>query len=111
MSRSTISTFQLFEMYPDEESARIYLEGRIWPSGPVSVRKRRLLISAAPKRGSSPLSSRAERGARHGNQRAHAGNVRPGQFYRADISAHGLNLPQGVPAVSVAAPPPLKIAP
>ena len=41
MSRSTISTFQLFELFPDEESARneesarIYLEGRLWPSGPV----------------------------------------------------------------------------
>lgn len=35
MSRSTISTFQLFAIFPDEESARIYLEGRIWPSGPV----------------------------------------------------------------------------
>lgn len=34
MSRSTISTFQLFTMFPDEESARVYLEGRIWPSGP-----------------------------------------------------------------------------
>src|ERR1700693_527097 len=33
MSRSTISTFQLFAMYPDEESARLYLEGRIWPKG------------------------------------------------------------------------------
>ena len=30
MSRSTISTFQLFAMFPDEESARVYLEGRIW---------------------------------------------------------------------------------
>ena len=35
MSRSTISTFQLFALFPDEESARVYLEGRIWPSGPV----------------------------------------------------------------------------
>lgn len=35
MSRSTISTFQLFAMFPDEESARVYLEGRIWPSGPI----------------------------------------------------------------------------
>ena len=35
MSRSTISTFQLFELYPNEESARVYLEGRLWPSGPV----------------------------------------------------------------------------
>ncbi len=34
MSRSTISTFQLFEMYPDQESARVYLEARLWPNGP-----------------------------------------------------------------------------
>jgi transposase-like protein len=35
MSRSTISTFQLFERFPDAESARLYLEGRLWPTGPV----------------------------------------------------------------------------
>jgi transposase-like protein len=35
MSKSTISTFQLFETFPDEASARVYLEGRIWPNGPV----------------------------------------------------------------------------
>jgi transposase-like protein len=49
MSRSTISTYKLFELFPTEEAARVYLEGRIWPSGPVcpdckseriSVRKR-----------------------------------------------------------------------
>src|ERR1700732_5116279 len=34
MSKSTISTFQLFEMFPDQETARIYLEGRLWPNGP-----------------------------------------------------------------------------
>lgn len=34
MSKSTISTFQLFEMFPDQESARKYLEGRLWPEGP-----------------------------------------------------------------------------
>jgi transposase-like protein len=33
MSKSTISTFQLFEMFPDEESARSYLEGLLWPEG------------------------------------------------------------------------------
>src|SRR5712692_7667099 len=33
MSRSTISAFKLFEMYPDEASARTYLEGRLWPNG------------------------------------------------------------------------------
>ena len=35
MSKSTISTFQLFERFPDQEAARIYLEGRLWPSGPI----------------------------------------------------------------------------
>ena len=35
MSRSTISTFKLFEMFPDEQTAREYLEGRLWPSGPI----------------------------------------------------------------------------
>jgi transposase-like protein len=34
MSKTTISTFQLFEMFPDQESARVYLEGRLWPNGP-----------------------------------------------------------------------------
>ncbi len=34
MSKSTISTFQLFEMFPTPESARIYLESRLWPDGP-----------------------------------------------------------------------------
>ena len=31
---TTISTFQLFKMFPDNESARVYLEARLWPSGP-----------------------------------------------------------------------------
>jgi transposase-like protein len=33
MSRSTISTFQLFERFPDEGSARAYLESRLWKRG------------------------------------------------------------------------------
>lgn len=33
MSRSTISTFQLFQKFPDAESARKYLESRLWPKG------------------------------------------------------------------------------
>ena len=33
MSKSTISTFKLFEIFPDEETAREYLEGRLWPNG------------------------------------------------------------------------------
>ena len=32
MSRSTISTFQLFELFPDVETARKYLESRLWPN-------------------------------------------------------------------------------
>jgi transposase-like protein len=34
MSKSTISTFELFAMFPDQETARVYLEGRLWPQGP-----------------------------------------------------------------------------
>jgi transposase-like protein len=34
MSRSTISTFRLFELFPDQETARQYLERRLWPDGP-----------------------------------------------------------------------------
>jgi transposase-like protein len=33
MSRSTISTFKLFEMFPNVEAARKYLESRLWPNG------------------------------------------------------------------------------
>lgn len=35
MSKSTISTFQLFEMFPTAESARLYLESRLWENGAV----------------------------------------------------------------------------
>jgi transposase-like protein len=31
----TVSTFQLFQCFPDNESARLYLESRLWPNGPV----------------------------------------------------------------------------
>ena len=34
MSKSTISTFELFALFPDAETARTYLEGRLWPDGP-----------------------------------------------------------------------------
>jgi len=33
MSRSTISTFQLFAMFPDQESARKHIEAQRWPNG------------------------------------------------------------------------------
>lgn len=33
MSKSTISTFELFQMFPDQETARLYLESRLWPNG------------------------------------------------------------------------------
>ena len=32
--RITISTFQLFKLFPDAESARLYFESRLWPQGP-----------------------------------------------------------------------------
>ena len=35
MSHSTISTFQLSALFPDEETARVYLETQLWPNGPV----------------------------------------------------------------------------
>ncbi len=34
MSKSTISAFELFAMFPDQESARAYLERNLWPEGP-----------------------------------------------------------------------------
>jgi len=33
MSRSTISLYQLSKLYPNEESARAYMESRRWPNG------------------------------------------------------------------------------
>lgn len=35
MSKSTISTFELFEMFPSAESARVYLEKQRWPDGAI----------------------------------------------------------------------------
>jgi transposase-like protein len=34
MSKITISTFELFAMFPDQETARFYLEKNLWPQGP-----------------------------------------------------------------------------
>lgn len=34
MSKSTISTFKLFDLFPEVEAARLYLEDRLWPYGP-----------------------------------------------------------------------------
>ena len=35
MSKSTISTFELFQMFPDAETARTYIEKRRWPEGTI----------------------------------------------------------------------------
>ena len=35
MSKSTISTFQLFSLFPTPEAARLHLEARLWPNGPI----------------------------------------------------------------------------
>jgi transposase-like protein len=34
VSKITISTFELFAMFPDQETARAYLEKNLWPDGP-----------------------------------------------------------------------------
>ncbi len=39
MSKSTISVYQLFELIPDAETARIYLEKRLWPDGATPWRR------------------------------------------------------------------------
>jgi transposase-like protein len=33
MDKMTVSTLQMFKMFPDQETARKYLEGRLWPKG------------------------------------------------------------------------------
>ncbi len=35
MKNTAISTFELFKLFPDAESARIHMEKRRWPNGPV----------------------------------------------------------------------------
>jgi transposase-like protein len=50
MSRSTISTFQLFEKFPDEESAHAYLESRLWKGGAVCP-KCKSKAGIAPRKG------------------------------------------------------------
>lgn len=65
MSKSTISTFQLFALIPDAETARVYLETRLWPNGPVCpscITSQRYInpmsktkLAFSPNRGRSPL--------------------------------------------------------
>ena len=33
MAKTTISTFQLFKLFPDQDTARLYLGSRLWPNG------------------------------------------------------------------------------
>jgi transposase-like protein len=47
MSKSTISSLQLFQMFPDQETARVYLESRLWPEGascPTCAGKERVTV-------------------------------------------------------------------
>jgi transposase-like protein len=47
MDKITISTFQLFSMFPDQETARLYLEARLWPKGatcPTCAKRKRITI-------------------------------------------------------------------
>ena len=70
MSRSTISTFQLFAMFPDADAARLYLESRLWPDG---VR--------CPFCGSDRITAR---------QQTSKGKITPG-FYRCNACELGEN--------------------
>jgi transposase-like protein len=49
MSTSTISTFELFQLFPDEEAARKYIEARRWPDG-VHCPYRGCLDNITPRR-------------------------------------------------------------
>ena len=54
MSKSTISTFELFQMFPDAESARVYFEAKRWPDGatcPACGEGKRIYAHAAKKIG------------------------------------------------------------
>lgn len=50
MSKSTISTYDLMKIIPDAESARLYLESRIWPDGPVCPDCKSERVTARPAR-------------------------------------------------------------
>lgn len=46
---TTISTFQLFKMFPDQDAARVYLEARLWRDGvkcPVCAKGERITTRA-----------------------------------------------------------------
>ena len=57
MSKSTMSTFQVLELFPDQHAARNYLEHRLWPNGPI-----------CPKcRSGERITARAKGGFKHCN--------------------------------------------
>lgn len=78
MSKSTISTFQLFAMFPDEGTARVYLEARLWPNGAV-----------CPDCKSDRISARTRPGFYHCNACNFDFTVRTGTiFERSKIPLH-----------------------
>ena len=79
MSKSTISTFQLFEMFPDEQTARAYLEDRLWPSGPVCPQCK----------SGARITARAKGGFKHCNACKFDFTVRTGTIFgRSHIPLH-----------------------
>lgn len=50
MSKSTISAYELMKIIPDQETARTYLEGLIWPNGPACPDCKSERISERPAR-------------------------------------------------------------
>ena len=77
MSRSTISTFQLFQKFPDVETARKYLESRLWQNGvtcPKCVKSERIRHS---QRVVSTAAVRANWTSRFGQGRSLSGPTFP----------------------------------
>ena len=52
MSKSAISTLELFQMFPDAEAERAYMGGRRWPEGavcPVCNETKRIMHAHSPR--------------------------------------------------------------
>jgi transposase-like protein len=78
MSKSTISTFKLFEMFPDNETARVYLEERLWPNG-----------TTCPDCASKRISTRKRPGFYHCNACNFDFTIRTGTiFERSKVPLH-----------------------
>ena len=99
MSKSTISTFELFPMFPDQESARVYFEARRWPDlGPPARRAARRCASA-PQGRLLPLQRLSARFHHPNRNHLRAVQGAAAQMALRDVSArHGAQRHQQRPA-------------